>query len=97
MLSSPGRRTRAEIAASIAVVESPISAAVTSVTLTSSVKMRKLSSGNKQKSVTFYFLFYAGIDLFFVIFNLADFELIVNLFVSILSRRFHLSIMVILV
>ena len=48
MLSSPGRRTRAEIAAaSIAIVESPISAAVTSVTLTSSVKMRKLSSGKK--------------------------------------------------
>ena len=53
MLTSPGRRTRAEIAASVAVVESPISAAVTSVTLTSSVKMRKLSSGNKQYSVTF--------------------------------------------
>ena len=74
MLSSPGRRTRAEIAASIAVVESPISAAVTSVTLTSSVKMRKLSSGNKQYSVTFYFLFYVVIDLSFVIYDSAYFQ-----------------------
>ena len=74
MLSSPGRRTRAEIAASIAVVESPISAAVTSVTLTSSVKMRKLSSGNKQYSVTFYFLFYVILDLSFVIYDSACFQ-----------------------
>jgi hypothetical protein len=74
MLTSPGRRTRAEIAASVAVVESPISAAVTSVTLTSSVKMRKLSSGNKQNSVIFFIYFYVVTDLFFVVYDSAYFE-----------------------